>query len=129
MDSQGVDMFRYRRRVLAAAIVAALGCFSASAYAQTGPVASYSFDEGTGTSVADASGHGNVGSISGATWNSGGKFGNALSFNGSSNWVTIAQNASLNLTSGMTLEAWVKPAALANWRCVILKEAPASLSY
>src|SRR5439155_25234045 len=122
-------MFQYRSLVRAAAILVASSLFPLAAAAQTGPVAAYSFDEGTGTTVADASGNANTGSINGATWNSGGKFRNALSFNGSSNWVTITHSAVLNLTTGMTLEAWVKPAALANWRCVILKEAPGSLSY
>src|SRR5262245_30616145 len=47
-------------------------------------VAAYSFDQGAGTTVADASGIGNTGTISGATWTTSGKFGNALSFNGTS---------------------------------------------
>ena len=37
--------------------------------------------------------------------------------------------ASLHLTTGMTLEAWVKPSALASWRTVILKEAAGGLAY
>ena len=45
-------------------------------------VAAYSFDEGTGTTVADASGHGNTGTISNATWTTAGKYGKALVFNG-----------------------------------------------
>ena len=43
--------------------------------------------------------------------------------------MTIADSPSLNLTSGMTLEAWVKPAALAGSRDVLLKERPSGLSY
>ena len=35
----------------------------------------------------------------------------ALSFNGTNSWVTINNSSSLNLSSGMTLEAWVKPTA------------------
>ena len=38
-----------------------------------------------------------------------GKFGNALSFNGTNAFVTVADSNSLDLTTGMTLEAWVKP--------------------
>ena len=48
----------------------------------TGLVAAYSFNAGSGTSVTDASGNGHSGTISGATWSTQGKFGNALSFNG-----------------------------------------------
>jgi hypothetical protein len=38
------------------------------------------------------------------------------------NLVTVAAAAALDLTSGMTLEAWVYPTALLNWRTVALKE-------
>ncbi len=43
-----------------------------------GPVAAYSFDAGSGRSVADFSGNGNVGTITGATWTTRGRYGNAL---------------------------------------------------
>jgi PKD repeat protein len=52
-------------------------------------VAAYSFNEGSGTTVTDVSGYGNHGTITGATWTTAGKFGAALSFNGTSNWVTV----------------------------------------
>ena len=45
-------------------------------------VAAYAFDEGSGPSVADLSGNGNVGALDEASWTSSGKFGSALSFNG-----------------------------------------------
>jgi hypothetical protein len=44
------------------------------ASAQPGPVAAYSFNEGTGTTVGDASGNGHDGVISGATWSTTGRF-------------------------------------------------------
>ena len=87
-----------------------------------GLVAAYSFDEGAGSTVGDASGNGNVGAITGATWTTAGKFGSALVFNGTSALVTITDAASLRLTTGMTLEAWVNPATVTNiWRDVIYK--------
>ena len=90
--------------------------------APSGLVAAYAFDEGSGTTVSDASGNGNGGTISGATWSSAGKYGSALSFNGSSSRVTIANSSSLQLSSGMTLEAWVDPATVSSaWRDVIEK--------
>ena len=76
-----------------------------------GLVAAYGFDEGSGTTANDASGNGNRGSLVNVTRTSGGKFGGALSFNGSNSRVTIADAASLDLTR-MTLEAWIKPTAL-----------------
>ena len=60
---------------------------------------------------ADSSGTGNGGTISGPTWATG-RFGGALSFDGIDDWVTIADANSLDLTNGMTLEAWVRPTAL-----------------
>jgi hypothetical protein len=97
----------------------------------SGLVAAYTFSEGTGTTTADLSGSGNTGTISGAAWTTGGRFGNALSFDGVNDWVTIADAASVDLTSGMTIEAWVYPTALSGWRTVVLKEAtsPNGLAY
>ncbi len=87
-----------------------------------GLVAAYAFDEGTGTTVADASGHGFTGTISGATWTTSGKFGSALVFNGTNAVVTIPNATLLQLTTGMTLEAWVNPTTVNSaWRDVIYK--------
>jgi chitodextrinase len=89
----------------------------------SGLVASYSFNEGSGTTVTDSSGNGNNGTISGATWTTAGKYGDALSFNGKSSRVIINDSASLNLSSGMTLEAWVSPTSVpASWQDVIYKQ-------
>ena len=79
-----------------------------------GLVAAYGFNEGSGTVVTDVSGNGNNGTISGATWTTSGKYGNALIFNGTNALVTINNAASLQLTSGMTLEAWVYPTTVSN---------------
>ncbi len=85
-------------------------------------VAAYPFDEGAGTTVTDYSGMGNHGTTAGATWSASGKFGGALSFNGTGALVTIPDAASLDLTSGMTLEAWVKATTVSSaWRDVIYK--------
>jgi hypothetical protein len=88
-----------------------------------GLVAAYSFNAGSGTTVADNSGNGHTGTISGATWSTQGKYGNALSFDGFNDWLTVADAPGLDLTTGMTLEAWVFPTAQGNnWRNVIIKE-------
>ena len=87
-----------------------------------GLVAAYSFNEGSGTQVGDASGTGHVGAISGATWSTQGKFGGALSFDGVNDWVTVASTPLLNLTTGMTLEAWVFPTATTGTRDILIKE-------
>src|SRR5437879_287335 len=74
-------------------------------------VAAYGFNEGSGTTVNDASGHGITGNIFGATWITGGRFGKALSFNGSSSYVDLGNPALLQITGSMTWSAWVKAAA------------------
>jgi hypothetical protein len=93
-----------------------------------GLVAAYGFEETGGTTVADSSGRGNNGTTSGVTRTSG-KFGSALSFDGSSSMVSIPDSASLHLTRAMTLEAWVKPADLSRWATVVLKERTGGMLY
>ncbi len=96
-----------------------------SAAPPTGLVAAYSFNEASGTTVADSSGSNQTGTISGATRVTTGKFGGALSFDGVNDWVTVNDSATLDLTTGMTLEAWVNPASLGTaWRNVLIKERP-----
>jgi hypothetical protein len=94
-----------------------------------GLVAAYGFSEPMGTTVNDASGRNNTGTIAGAARTIEGKFGTALSFDGIDDWVSVNDSASLDLTSGMTIEAWVKPTALTGWRSVIMKESSNGLSY
>ena len=89
--------------------------------APTGLVGAYSFDAGSGSVLADVSGNGNNGTISGATWTSG-KAGGALRFDGVNDLVTVPDSASLDLLNGMTLEAWVRPTANGAWRTVMAKE-------
>jgi hypothetical protein len=106
------------------ATIACFGPFETTNQVQAagGLVAALAFNEGAGTSAADASGNGNVGAIGSATWSTQGKFGSALSFNGTSAKVTVADSASLRLTSGMTVEAWVFPTAVSSaWRDVVVK--------
>jgi hypothetical protein len=74
-------------------------------------VAAYNFDEGNGTTVNDASGNDITGSIFGATWTTGGKHGNALSFNGLTSYVDLGNPSLLQITGSMTWSAWVKAAA------------------
>src|SRR5438309_1859832 len=117
----------YSYRVRATDAAGNLSAYSSVASATTsstplGLMAAYAFNEGAGTTVADVSGNNNTGTIGTATWSSAGKFGNALVFNGTNALVTIPNAASLQLTTGMTLEAWVNLATVtAQWRDVIYK--------
>jgi hypothetical protein len=92
----------------------------------SGLVAAYGFNEGSGTTVGDASGNGNIGTISNATWVQGNS-GSGLKFSGATNsYVTIPDSSSLDLSKGMTVEAWANPSSLsspgANWCAVVAKE-------
>ena len=103
--------------------------YAAQSGGPAGLVGAWSFDEPSGPTVADASGRGNPGTISGATRNASGRFGGALAFDGVNDMVTVSDAASLDLTTGMTLEAWVNPSALGSaWRTAMLKEG-GGLSY
>ena len=81
-------------------------------------VASYGFEEPVGTTAVDESGA-HDGDIDGATRTGAGRFGRALSFDGTNDIVTVPDDSALRLTTGMTLKAWVKPTAATAWRSVI----------
>lgn len=89
----------------------------------SGLVAAYGFEEGSGTVASDASGNGNTGAITGATWSTGGRYGDALVFNGTNSIVTVNDSTALDLTAGMTLEAWINPTVLnaQQWMSIIYK--------
>ncbi len=91
-------------------------------------VAAYGFEEPVGTSVVDASG-GNDGTVQGAGRSAAGRFGRALSFDGLDDMVTVPDDASLDLSTGMTLEAWVRPAAATDWRTILFKESGGGSAY
>jgi chitodextrinase len=91
--------------------------------ASTGPVAAYNFDAGSGTTLADLSGNASNGTISGASWTTAGHSGAALSFDGNSDSVTVPDASNLDLSSAMTLEAWVYPTVLgSSWRTILTKD-------
>ena len=103
--------------------------------ANTGPpvppslVAAYAFAEATGTTTADATGNGNTGTLGGPVWAQSGKYGSALTFDGTNDWVTVADAPELDLATGVTLEAWVRPTAGSGWKTVLLKENGSTLAY
>src|SRR5258706_10439704 len=70
--------------------------------------AAYGFNEGSGTTTADASGSGNTGTLSGAAWTTAGHNGDALTFNGTTADVEAVNSNSLNPGTAATFSAWVK---------------------
>lgn len=74
----------------------------------SGLVGAYPLDETTGTLIADQSSYGAYGYMQGTLSSVAGKVGTALSFNGSSQDVSVGNNAQTQLSSKGTVETWVK---------------------
>jgi Concanavalin A-like lectin/glucanases superfamily len=92
-----------------------------------GLVAGYGFDAGSGTTARDASGEGNAGEIEGAAWTRG-RYGHALSFDGTDAVVRVPTSASLDLTRAVTLSGWIRPTdPQSGWRTVVQHQADAYL--
>jgi hypothetical protein len=85
----------------------------------TGLVAAYSFNAVSGTTAVDASGNGHTGSLKGGvTWTAAGKYGNALSFDGVNDYVSVA---SPGLPTGdYTWAAWVNPNQTSSFRAILV---------
>jgi len=87
-------------------------------YAPTFPgnslVGAWGFETGSGTTATDSSGNGNNGILTnGPAWTgtSGGRYGNAITFDGINDSIVVADANSLDITQSWTISAWVKPAS------------------
>ncbi|MHC4692665.1 MAG: LamG-like jellyroll fold domain-containing protein [Planctomycetota bacterium] len=100
------------REVLRQAIEELLGALQALGWKPPPPpqmVAYWKFDEGRGTTANDSAGENN-GTVNGAEW-TGGRFNNALSFDGVDDYVEVPDDPSLRFmqSSSFTISAWVMP--------------------
>jgi hypothetical protein len=95
-----------------------------------GLVAAYGFNEGQGTTTADATGNRLTGTLSSATWVAG-KFGTALKFTGkSASRVTVASSPLLQFATSFTVSAWVYPLATQSLEpTIVAKEVSGGLSF
>jgi len=84
-------------------------------YNRGGPVAEWKFDEGSGSTVYDSTNNNNDGTLYGAMatstadgsgWKTG-KYGSALAFDGTNDYVNAGGNVPNNITNQLTAEAWV----------------------
>ena len=139
-DFRGVSSCGFGRRMalLCVGLVAAggVGCSEreqrsepvgtvATKLTMPGLVAAYGFDEGTGSAVVDATGNGHDTTLAGQARVSG-TYGGALAFDG--NRLTVADSTLLDLTTGMTVSAWIRPSAVNGYETIVYKEGPAGLT-
>ena len=118
-----------RWRLVAVAVLLTAGLGAQTAHASViqlqpnniGLVGYWSFNEGTSTIAHDYSGHGNNGTLEGSTlpqWVPG-KFGDALSFDGSTSYVDLGNNSAIKVPLPITVSAWVKLSNLATYYNVL----------
>ena len=73
--------------------------------------------------IADVSGNGNVGTLTtAASWTTGGRFGNGLLLVDDAQGVSVAASPSLNVVSGLTVEAWIRPTSTAGYPKLLWRE-------
>ena len=90
----------------------------------SGLVAAFGFEEASGATAVNSSNAAYNGTILQAARVAAGKIGRGLSFDGVNDWVTVNDITAspLDLATGMTVEAWVNPAAMSGWETVVMKE-------
>jgi len=82
----------------------------ANCASQDGLVGCWQMEEGSGTVLLDGSSFSNNGDlVGGPAWVAGKTGSYALALNGSSQYASVPDDASLDLTSGITMAAWIKP--------------------
>ena len=124
-----IDEVRVYDRALAAAEVRAemsTPIARPGATPARGLVGAYGFDERSDTVAQDASGNGNAGAVTGATWTDRGRFGGALRFDGTGETVRVPASASLSLRCAMTLAGWIRPSeSQGGWRTILHRQTDA----
>ena len=95
-------------KIAAIAVVLVGATETANADETNGLIGQWTFDEGSGELARDSSGYRNHGKLINAKWCAG-KTGGGLQFNGEDAWVDCGSAKSLNVTSGVTVEAWIRP--------------------
>ena len=80
----------------------------------SGLVVAYAINEGSGSSIADSSEFSNTGLLSGTSWITPGRYGSALSFNGTSSYVRVADPGSASVLdfaqgTSISIEMWIYP--------------------
>lgn len=119
---------KVRCLLIGVVVLFVIGLLTASSYAEIDPktcAGMWLFDEGSGTTAADSSANKNNGTLkNGPKWVDG-KFGKALQFDGVNQYVDCGDSASLNITSAITIAAWVYvKGGNGAFRCIVRKGNP-----
>jgi hypothetical protein len=94
-----------------------------------GLIGYWNFSEGNGVTAYDGSGNNNTGTLTnGPQWTTG-KVGSALEFDGANDYVDIADNSTVDLSTSFTLTAWVNPDSTDGNRAIIRKDSAYVLYY
>ncbi len=97
--------------------------------AQTGPVAHWQFNEGSGTIAGDSSGNGNFGMlVNGPVWTTGIE-GTALRFDGVDDYVEVGNSASLNPAAELSLAVWVNASSFSSTQLLVSKYGAGGIQY
>ena len=95
-----------------------------------GPVGYWKFDEGYASTTYDGSGYSHNGTLMDNTlWTLNGKFGKALSFDGTNDYVTVDDNDTLDLAGDYAIEFWVKRTAATAGYDGILDKMPSATGW
>jgi hypothetical protein len=101
------------------------------ASAQAGLRALWHFDEMSGaTTTADSSGYGNNGTVNGALF-AGGQvhFRNALTLDGTDDYVSVPDSPSLGISEQLTIEGWINSMVINDYKSLIVKGDPTTGIY
>jgi len=94
-----------------------------------GLVGQWSLNEGSGLTTSDSSGNNNTGTLqNGPTWVAG-KSGQALSFDGVNDFVSIPNSTSFGIIGDFTISAWVNRTMLGDYGGIVAKKDPPGWDY
>ena len=85
-----------------------------------GLVLAYTFNTNA-TPVADGSTNGNAGTVAGAVWTNGGRFGGGYTFDGVNDYIQAGDSNSLDISGPLTISAWARFNASNGVRCLVAK--------
>ena len=126
-----VDELQFYNRALSASEIASIynagsaGVCSVSCV--NAPNNSVSWYKGE-DNVLDSSGFGNHGGFFNGTFTAG-KVGQAMSFNGTNNYVAIPDSSSNSITGQITVAAWIKPTTISGFQVILSKYSDSGKSY